>query len=521
MAFYFLYPTFISMAKKYPIGIQSFSEIRNNNYHYVDKTERIHELVSTGKFYFLSRPRRFGKSLLLNTIEELFRGKKQLFDGLWISDKWDWTQKHPIIHISFSDIGVNTLGLIEAITKVLSEIATELAITLSATSYDQQFKELIQKAAVNGNVVVLIDEYDKPIIDFLDDVEKAEWHLQIMKNFYSIIKGADAYIRFFILAGVSRFSKVSIFSDLNNLNDITLSTRFGTLAGITQEELENNFATDISTLKVTNPKILDEIKLWYNGYSWDNITKVYNPFSVLNFMAEPVFRNYWFATGSPGFLIKKIRLAGEYNFENIQMNERVLGNFDIENTIPAPLLFQTGYLTIKSYNKVTRTYTLDYPNQEVRDSLLDNLLSAYRGVFPADSASETGELLLAINQGDVAAIIRALNAVISSMSYNHWCADTESIFRIITYLTFKKIGVDIYTEVHNHKGRCDVLIKTDKFIYVMELKLNGNAGDALQQVVNSQYLQPYMADSRKKIALGINFSQEARQVDEYKMEVII
>ncbi|MBE9600159.1 AAA family ATPase [Pedobacter sp. MC2016-24] len=501
--------------RKYPIGLQSFRKIREGEFLYIDKTQLIYDLVNSGNYYFLSRPRRFGKSLLVDTIDELFSGSKELFEGLWIENHWNWEQKNPVIHISFSDIGVNTMGLTAAIYNALEIAARKLSIHLTAVTYDQQFRELIEKASVNGKVVILIDEYDKPIIDYLDNLSKAEEHRKIMSNFYSILKGADAHIRFLLITGVSRFSKVSIFSDLNNLNDITLSTRFGAIAGITQRELEDNFKQEIASLQQENGNILEAIKSWYNGYSWDAKTKVYNPFSLLNFMAEPVFRNYWFATGSPTFLIKGIRLKGEYNFENVSSNENKLGDFDPTNLLSVPLLFQTGYLTIKHYDNTTRNYTLSYPNLEVKDSLLDNLLSAYRGVFPNTSSEETGNLLLSLNANDIPGIINALNAVIGSIPFDHWRADTESIFHIITLLTFQKIGVDVQTEVHSNKGRCDILVKTDRYIYVIELKRDGTAEEALDQILNTNYLQPYAADQRKKIALGISFSSENRVVEAY------
>jgi hypothetical protein len=311
---------------------------------------------------------------------------------------------------------------------------------------------------------------------------------------------------------------MSVFSDLNNLNDITISIRFGAITGITQEELEKDFAPEIAQLREDNPSILEDMKKWYNGYSWDNKIRVYNPFSLLSFMAEPVFRNYWFATGSPSFLIKGIREKGEYDFESVIASENVLGNFDPENMLSVPLLFQTGYLTIKSYNNTTRLYELGYPNQEVKDSLLDNLLSAYRGIYPDSSSEETGGLLLAVNAGKVKDIIAALDAVIGGIPYDYWRADTESIFSIITLLTFRKIGVDVHTEVHNSKGRCDVLISTKELIYVMELKLDKPAQEALDQILQTNYLQPYMADPRKKMALGISFSSKERRVGEYLME---
>lgn len=509
---------FADMIKKYPIGIQSFRKIREGGFLYVDKTEMIHTLVNSGQYYFLSRPRRFGKSLLVDTIEELFSGSVDLFKGTWIEGHWDWDQRNPVIHISFSDIGVNTMGLTEAIYNALRTCAGKLGVTLTARSYDQQFKELIEKASGKGKVVILIDEYDKPIIDYLDDIARADEHRDIMSNFYSILKGADRHIRFLMITGVSRFSKVSIFSDLNNLNDITLSTRFGAIAGITQDELERDFKEELTLLKQENPDILQDIRDWYNGYSWDVKTKVYNPFSLLNFMAEPVFRNYWFASGSPEFLVKQLRKRRVYDVENIKLGELSLSNFTIEDPEPGPLLFQTGYLTIKKYQQDAFLYELGYPNREVKASLLDGLLSVYREVYPADSLELTTNLREALASGNIKGIISTLNGLLGSIPYDHWRADTESVFNIIIFLSFKLIGANVQTEVHSSNGRCDVLVTNSNYIYVMELKRDGTAQEALDQILSTGYLQPYEADKRKKIALGISFSSKDRVVADYLMK---
>ncbi len=371
------------MLRKYPIGQQDFKDIIQSGFVYVDKTRLIHTLIESGKYYFLSRPRRFGKSLLLSTIGEIFKGSKELFKELWIADHWDWNQKYPVIHISFSNIGVQTLGLEKAIFEGIGENAERLGISLTKTTIDLQFKELIQKAAGNSKVVILIDEYDKPIIDNLDDFALAETNRILMKVFYSILKGADEYIRLLLITGVSRFSKVSIFSDLNNLRDITLVPSFATITGITQEELESNFAGEITELQNTHPDILHDLKMWYNGYSWnEGKDTVYNPFSLLNFMYDRKFENYWFQTGTPSFLVDHMKQNREFLPENLNFGANALSNFDIEHLSTGPLLFQTGYLTIKNYEAKSGLYELGYPNKEVEDSLNDALLSAYRNVFP-------------------------------------------------------------------------------------------------------------------------------------------
>jgi len=509
------------MVRKYPIGLQSFREIREGGFIYIDKTEKIYQMVDLGKYYFLSRPRRFGKSLLLDTLSELFSGSEELFKGLWIHDKWDWANKNPVIRISFSNIGTGTIGLQSAIEGALQENANRLQVNLTGTAYDQLFKELITKAAQKNKVAILIDEYDKPLIDYLDNIPQAEENRTILKNFYSILKDADKHIRLLILTGVSRFSKVSIFSDLNNLEDITLSKHFNNLAGITQKELETNFAWELQTLPgilgMDKPQLLEHIKDWYNGYSWDGKDTVYNPFSLLSFMKEEAFRNFWFATGSPSFLVNLLKKKREYNFENIRESDISLGSFQIEDPISGPLLFQTGYLTIKSYNPESQLYTLDYPNREVKVSLLDNLLSAYREVS-GTSISVTADLRAALENADINRIIDELNAVIGSIPYEHWRSDTESIFHIITYLTFKKIGVDVFTEVHSSKGRADIIVKTKRYIYALELKLDASASEAVDQIFKKGYLQPHVGDERKKLAIGIEFSSEQRRIVDYRVK---
>jgi len=500
--------------RKYPIGLQSFREIREGGFVYVDKTEVIHHLAESGKYYFLSRPRRFGKSLLVDTIEELFSGSKELFEGLWIENHWDWSRTNPVIHFNFAEIGYKSLGLETSLHKSLSENAERLGVALSASSYDQQFKELIEKTArTYGKVVILIDEYDKPLLDYLSDTEQLEANRSVMKGFYSVLKGRDEHIRFLLLTGVSRFSKVSLFSDLNNLRDITLSTQFGTLVGITQTELERDFGPEIKLLEQEDPDIMVEVKEWYNGYTWDFKNTVYNPFSLLNFMAEPVFNNYWYTTGTPTFLFEELRKRKLGDLDGVKTSANALADFNTDNLDMVSVLFQTGYLTLQERNG--QIYQLGYPNREVKESLLDGLLNTYREPVVADSLVLATALRDALVAGDVPSVIAALNSLIGTIPYDHWRGDTESIFTIITVLVFRLAGVEVHTEVHSSKGRCDVLVQTDDYLYVIELKLDGTAQQALSQILETNYLQPYAADPRKKLALGISFSSIGRDVAEY------
>jgi hypothetical protein len=501
--------------RKYPIGIQDFKEIRKGGYLYIDKTQLIHTLIESGKYYFLSRPRRFGKSLLLSVIKEVFQGDRDLFKGLWIEEHWDWNVRNPVIHLRLSQLPYKELGLEKALSQELDAVAGEMGLTLKGSYSKEKFRELIQKAAETAKVVILIDEYDKPVIDFLDELPKAKENRDIFKSFYSVLKDADEYIQFLMITGVSKFTQVSIFSDLNNLRDLTLSPPFATLTGITQGELETNFAEEIRELQQKDAAILQEIRNWYNGYSWDGENKVYNPFSVLNFMSDRRFRNYWFATGSPSFLVKELRKNKEFQFDELRLGELSLGNFDIERISAVPLLFQTGYLTIRSYDDRRRIYTLGYPNKEVEASLLDVLLSAYREVYPKDSFALTEDMEMALEAGDMSKVIMLLNDLISSIPYDHWKADVESIFHIIVHLTFRRIGVDLQSEVHSAHGRCDAIIQTAKYVYVLEFKLDGSAQEAVDQILKKGYLEPFRSDTRKKLAVGIDFSSRERKVKEF------
>lgn len=502
--------------RKYPIGLQDFGEIRNGGYLYIDKTQLIYNLIESGKYYFLSRPRRFGKSLLLSTIKEIFSGNKSLFEGLWIHDQWNWEQKHPVIHLKFSQIAYKELGLTGAISRELDFIAQEFGIELIENSIALKFRELIRKAAKNSQVVILIDEYDKPVTDYLEDLEKVEENRSVFKNFYSVLKDADEYIRLLLITGVSRFTKVSIFSDLNNLYDITLNPHYATLIGITQQELESDFAEEISTLQQKQQDILQQLKEWYNGYSWDGLSKVYNPFSVLSYMRSGRIQNFWFQTGTPTWLVNLMKQKLEFDLEQVHIGENALGNFNVEHISPVPVLFQTGYLTIKEYDDETRLYELGYPNKEVEESLTDALLSAYRNVFPGnDSLAVTHELGKALKNYDLPKMSKALDVILSTIPYDHWKAESESIFHIIVHLSFKRLGLDVRSEVHSATGRCDVLVFTDQYIYAIELKLNGTAQKALDQIFEKGYLRPYQLDTRKQIAIGINFSSEKRSVEEF------
>lgn len=352
----------------------------------------------------------------------------------------------------------------------------------------------------------------------MDDPDLLEENRSIMKSFYSVLKSSDGYIRFLLITGVSQFSKVSIFSDLNNLDNISLIPQYGGIIGITQKELEENFVEEIDELQKSSPNILDQIKNWYNGYTWNMNTWVYNPFSLLKFMKYQIFQNFWFETGTPTFLWKQLKMRTIYNVEETEASSQDLSSFNTDNPDPGSLLFQTGYLTIKKISSDRQLYKLGFPTKEVKSSFLGGLLSTYRNTSGGDTLLLIKKLNRSLSEFDMDGVINQLNALTSSIAYDHWKRDTESIFHIVTFLTFKLSGVDVYTEVHSSAGRCDILVKTDLYIYVMELKLDGTAEDALQQIKDKGYLKPYGSDSRKKLAVGISFSSAQGTVRDYKTE---
>ncbi len=500
------------MNRKYPVGIQDFSEIRTGGYVYVDKTQFIDALLNQGKFYFLSRPRRFGKSLFVSTLEYLFKGHKALFKGLYIDEKWDWTQTSPIIKISFSNISHKEKGLNRAISDSLNETAKPYGVLLEETTNSAKFKELIIKlSAQHGQVVVLIDEYDKPIIDYLGTNEAgmalAIENRNILKSFYSILKDADPYLKLVFITGVSKFSKVSIFSDLNNLTDLSTEKSFASISGIDQSELEHYFEEE---LQVSDP---EKIKIWYNGYNWGGVFKVYNPFSLLHFFRNLEFRNYWFETGTPTFLINLTKNEQLYDFENQRVTSSQLSAYDLEYLQIIPLMFQTGYLTIKKFDADNDIYTLDYPNLEVRRSYLESLADAYIQSQKDKGGVLVYDLRMALMACDMGKLERLVNTLFKTIPYSLWQNENEHFYHAILHLTFRILNIYVESEVQTSDGRLDALVQLDKYVYCFEFKLDGNAEQALQQIKDKGYLLPYQNQGKICIGIGLNFSKEFKKVE--------
>ena len=512
---------------KYPIGIQNFQELREGGYVYVDKTQYFHQLVTTGKYYFLSRPRRFGKSLMISTLQALFEGKKYLFKDLWIEDKWDFEETNPTIVFNFNEMQIKGNDLEIVLTGDILRQAQQHGIIFeedlsnynakSAVLFNLLIKKLHEKTG--KKVAILIDEYDKPIVDFLDESEKAEIHRDILKSFYGILKPNDQHIKFLIFTGVSKFAKVSVFSDLNHLNDITIDGNYSGITGITQNELEYTFKDELITLpilnKVTNKEFYDDVKKWYNGYSWLG-ESVYNPFSLLNFFDKNgIFQNFWFSTGTPTWLIKQVMKRKEFDFENFDASQSDLDTFQIDELNPIALLFQTGYLTIKSYSSRSMLYTMGYPNQEVRTSLTDHLLQAYRGENTRSVLPYTYKLSEALENKDLDKVFSIINTVYSTLPYDLWQKENERFYHAILHLTFTLLGTYIQSEIHTAEGRCDALVQTDKYIYAFDFKIDKTPKEALEQIKNKGYLKPYQESGKELIAVGVNFSKQLKGVESW------
>ena len=513
--------------QKLPIGIQSFSELRSKGYLYVDKTRQILQLLEGSKVYFLSRPRRFGKSLLISTLKELFLGNKELFEGLYIQDKIEWGF-HPVIHLDFTTTDYKNLGLEKAIEDILHYQGSLYEIELETETITTKLQELVRKLfkKYNQQVVLLIDEYDKPIIDFLekDNIHIAEKNREILKNFYMPIKSLDNELRFFFLTGVSRFTKVSIFSDLNNLDDITTDEHFSALVGYTQTELEKYFSEYIDTVtkkfSLTKKETLLQLREWYNGYSWTGEDRVYNPFSVMNALQKSNFNNYWFTTGTPTFLVKLMREQLYYDLDNTKMDLDSLGNFDITNMQPKTVLFQTGYLTL--IEKLDMNfYRLGYPNKEVKNSMLRILLEVYAYQTNGFAVPLVYNLKEAFINHDFEDFFTHFKTLFASIPYQIFEQKLESYYHSIIFITFKLLGFYIDAEVSTSKGRIDAVVKTQTHIYILEFKVNDTAEKAIEQIKEKKYAERYVSEQengRKIVLIGI--ACKDKTVTDYLVEEI-
>ncbi len=512
--------------KKLPIGIQFFDELIRENYVYVDKTRYIYDLITTGKYYFLSRPRRFGKSLLVSTLAAIFAGKKELFKNLTIDTlTYEWKQ-HPVIAISLADIPCTSVEELERGLKLyLHKLSQENGITVNEhVSSGELLRHVVQELSRQAHVVLLIDEYDYPIIKHIHKIEHAEQMREALRNFYAVIKGLDQYLKFVLLTGVSKFAKASIFSGLNNLEDISISSEFNALLGYTRDEIVTHFNNHLtltaSELHCSVEQLLNDITLWYDGYQFShkpNALKIYNPFSVLLCLKKHQFSNYWFESGTPTFLINLLK-SKNYPIQELdhsQASSGELGQFEIDNIELKTLMFQTGYLTIKSYNSETRNYTLGYPNKETIDSLGEYIIKSMTETAGSSTNAFVASLYKAFQNADFNKIFTVLTEFFATIPYTIQM-EAEKYYQTIFYVAFTMIGAHIIVEQPTNIGRIDVVLQTNDYCFIIEFKINSTALNALEQIEEKKYYQPYQSTGKKIVLVGINFDTATRNISDIK-----
>ncbi|MBF0201343.1 MAG: ATP-binding protein [Desulfamplus sp.] len=515
-----------------PTGKSSFEKIRNNGDIYVDKTGHIFNMISEGDYFFLSRPRRFGKSLMVSTLKCLFEGREELFHGLWIKDNapWEW-KRHPVIILDFNGISHQTPDILDhSIEEHIIGIASNYDIELKRSFIKGKFKELI--LALNKKtgmpVVLLIDEYDKPLIDHLgkgdESLDIAKKNREILKDFFGVIKDADIVdiTRFVFITGVSKFSQVSIFSELNNLTDLTMHLKYADMFGYTEEELKGYFALHIEAfakeISVPYQELLLSMKRYYNGYRFsEKDIKVYNPFSVLRAFGEHALKPYWFASGTPSFLINLIKEKNWYppEMENLQSTLSLFSVYDLDRLQPEALFFQTGYITIKDVDE--ELYTFDYPNREVKTAFIENMFYSYT----EGGRDCAGFILLAkyLRMDDIEAFMETIRAVYASIPNILESKRDEAYFHTIFYLMVSASGVRAHSEVLTCKGRIDMVVEFQDKIYIIEFKCSQSSEAAIEQIRSKKYGDSFLQKGKTIHLMGINFDTDARNISDWKHEL--
>ena len=509
----------------YPIGIQTFSDIRRDGYVYVDKTAQVYKLASTGKYYFLSRPRRFGKSLLVSTMEAYFSGKKDLFAGLAVDALEREWKEYPVLHLDFSgksydEQDVLFKALDDALYKWEKEYGSENRSDVPGIRFGNVVEAAYKKTG--RQAVILIDEYDKPIVDNLTRAELREKFRETLQGFYSVMKSKDAYIKFGFLTGVTKIGRMSVFSGLNNIQDISMDERYIDICGITEKELRQYFDGSVQELadacSLSKDECYAKLARMYDGYHFcENTVGIYNPFSMLNTFSKMKFGEYWFETGTPSFLVKYLK-EGNYNLDNISKNDvspEELSGVNYADPQPITLMYQSGYLTIKGYDMEFRSYYLDYPNEEVKSGFLKSLSQMFT---PRLNEGEfaVSRFVRALRSGNVEDFMNRFTAFLAGNGYDVQ-GDLELYFQNTMSVMFKMMGLYVKTEYQTSRGRIDIVMDTADYIYIIELKRDGSAEEALKQIEEKGYDKPFLASGKHIIKLGINFSSKTRCVDGWKI----
>ena len=506
---------------KYPIGIQNFEKMRKGGFAYVDKTALVYKIVSEGSYYFLSRPRRFGKSLLLSTFEAYFEGRKELFDGLAISElEKDW-QPYPILHLDLNTREYKDgQSLKDELNKHLEKWEALYGDKYKDRNVEERFYQVIELAynKTGRQVVILVDEYDKPLLQAIgNDALQAEYR-STLKAFYGALKSCDKYIRFAFLTGVTKFGKVSVFSDLNNLKDISFDRRYIEICGITEKELHDNFDQRVGELGSANglskEDCYDRLKEDFDGYHFEYDTVgLYNPFSVLNTLDSCQFRDYWFETGTPSFLVQQLQKT-DYPLARMteeELTADTLNSIDIMDENPLPLLYQSGYLTITSYDKEFKSYLLGFPNREVREGFIRYLVPFYTPKTSHKAPFQIGNFIKEVRTGDAEGFMHRLESLFAGGDYQIM-GNKEIYFQNVIYVLFQLMGLYVGVERHTANGRMDIVMQTSDFVYIFELKIDQTADAALRQIEEKHYGSAFAADSRHIYKIGVNFSTEKRTI---------
>ena len=512
--------------KIYPIGIQNFEKIRKEGYAYVDKTALIYRLVKKGSYYFLSRPRRFGKSLLISTLDAYFLGKKELFNGLAMEKlEKDWIRR-PVLHL---DLNIGKYDAPDSLDKILEEAISKWEVLygtgVGESTLALRFKGIVERACQQSGqlVAILVDEYDKPLLQAIGNENLQREYRNTLKPFYGVLKTMDGCIQFAILTGVTKFGKVSVFSDLNNLIDISMDEPFISLCGMTEQEIHDNFEEDLHELaaaqKMTYEEVGAELKKYYDGYHFvENSEGIYNPFSVLNTFFKMKFGSYWFETGTPTYLVELLK-RNHYDLERMATEET---NSDVLNSIygdeqPIPVIFQSGYLTIKGYDKEFGLYRLGFPNKEVEEGFINFLMPFYTRFNKIEAPFEIQKFVREIRTGQLDAFFNRLKSFLADTPYE-LISEQERHYQNVLFIIFKLVGFYTEVEYHTSEGRVDLVLKTNDYIYIMEFKLNGSAEEALQQIHDKHYAQPFQSDKRKIFKIGVNFSSKTRNIEKWIVE---
>ena len=516
------------MGQKLPIGIQSFEDLRNKGFKYVDKTSHVFKLVTEGKYYFLSRPRRFGKSLFLNTLESYFLGKRELFEGLAISElEHDWME-YPVLHLDLNTEKYDTSSTLEGkLWTALSQWESLYGSNEHEKSLATRFEGIIRRAyeKTGRQVVILVDEYDKPLLQAIGNTELQDAYRATLKGFYGALKSMDGCIRFAFLTGVTKFGKVSVFSDLNNMNDISMDATFHDICGISEQELRTNFDVEVSELAAKLGKSVEEtytsLRENYDGYHFCNEKRpgVYNPFSLLNAFYKGEIGAWWFETGTPTYLVELLKLH-QYNLSGIEKEEvvsDVLNSVDIASTNPLPVIYQSGYLTIKGYDEEFGLFKLGFPNKEVRQGFVRFLIPSYTNVDAVGSGFEISRFVRSLREGDIEGFMERLQSFLSACPYELE-PQQERHFQSVMFILTALCGYHVEIESHTNKGRMDMTVKAKDYIYIFEFKFNKSAEEALAQINEKGYAERFLSDGRQIVKVGVNFSTACRNIDRWVVE---